>query len=149
MGGKLQIDIYIFDGQVQRNRCHKLDTYVYHQQIRCREIGTAVGCIRIGTENCRSTLIFSAMRSDKYNGLSLLSTGLVGISHFRSILISLIKYFSNRMQLNNRQGTQCSYYVCPPKCVRAQVPFRHESNIFQFCRKQPLHHSELFVTTKK
>ena len=95
MGVKLSIHIYIFNGQVQRSRCNKLDTYVFYLSIRCREIGTAVGCIRIGTGNRRSIPVFSAMRSDNYNRLSLLSTGLVGMWHFRSTPSSLIKYFRN------------------------------------------------------
>ena len=47
----------------------------------------AVGCIWIGTRNRRSIHISSALRSDKYNELSLLSTGLVGIWNFWSIPI--------------------------------------------------------------
>ena len=31
IGVKLSIDIYIFDGHVQRNRCNKRDTYVFYQ----------------------------------------------------------------------------------------------------------------------
>ena len=54
-----------------------------------------MGSIRIRTGNGRSILFFPAMRPDKYNRLSLLSSGLVGVRHFRSILIFLMKYFSN------------------------------------------------------